>query len=227
MKKSAFSLLEILLVLAIVGVVAVLVLPTFMKNVSNEVNATVVKSTFADVTKAFQQAMLDQGVRSVSDMEISEASFLKKYFDVSNSCGSSMSPCFAGSYKTIAGKGAKDPGCNAVATISNGASICVTFASGNNVVFVDANGAKSPNIVGRDRFAFSFDDKGQYKPEYTSGDNNYVITKSIDLCAEGYDVGCFKLLATSDWDVDTYSNYLNNVKVKKEKTEKKAAKKKA
>ena len=221
MIKRAFTLLEVLIVLAIIGIITVLVLPTFTKNVNNEINATVLKSTFADVTNAFQQAMMDEGVRRISDMDISEKALVKKYFDVSNDCDKSMTPCFAESYNTVVGKNAnKTPDCNYSAVISNGASICLSSAN----VLVDSNGPKAPNVVGRDRFAFSFDDKGQYQPNVTDGSSD-AFSKLAKECALSSDFACFELLKKCDWDIDTYSNYLSNVKIKKEKRDKKAVKK--
>ena len=221
MIKRAFPLLEVLIVLAIIGIITVLILPTFTKNVNNEINATVLKSTFADVTNAFQQAMMDEGVRKISDMDISEKALVKKYFDVSRDCGKSMTPCFADSYKTVAGENAyKTPSCNYSAVISNGASICLSSTS----VLVDSNGPKAPNVVGRDRFAFSLDYKGYYE-HVLIGQSNMFSHLAEHCVSDCDDYACFDLLISTDWDIDTYSNYLSNVKIKKEKRDKKAVKK--
>lgn len=206
MKKLGFTLLEVLIVLAIIGVIIVLVLPSFMENIANKTNATVVKSVYADMTKAYQQALLDNGVRKVSDLDMDQKDFVKKYFDVVNSCDESPTPCFASSYKTITGN---DIGLGYVeqagyyATLSNGAAIGFEFGH----VFIDANGKKAPNIVGRDLFAINFDEVGEYEP---------LSSDEAAACAENGDpMVCFHLLSLNDWDADSYMKEFSYVSKKK------------
>ena len=234
MIKRAFTLLEVLIVLAIIGIITVLVLPTFTKNVNNEINATVLKSTFADVTNAFQQAMIDEGVRRISDMDISEKALVKKYFDVSQDCGQNLTPCFSDSYTKLNGESREflDKINGYVATISNGSSIALNLnhdGSSAYCVRIDTNGPKAPNVVGRDRFSACFDDRGKYNFNHVANSTTLSSSDVKDLAEKCYKNGnseaCFDLLVFSDWDITTYSNYLSNVKVKKEKTEKKAGKK--
>ena len=116
MKKSAFTLAEVLITLSIIGVISVLTLPSFVDNYSGKANLTTLKATYQQVGDALSQAMIDQGVRNVADLEFTGddnseklAFFVSKYLDVAKDCGNQPGTCFSPSYSTYTGKSVNTP----------------------------------------------------------------------------------------------------------------------
>lgn len=84
-------------------------------------------------------------------------SFFNNYYKIMQDCKETKTPCMASSYKKISGQiiTAKT---SRYITLADGTSLgyfCINDpdASLVAVLYVDVNGAKGPNIVGRDLFA--------------------------------------------------------------------------
>ncbi len=60
-KKTAFTLAEVLITLAIIGVVAAMTIPTLVQNYNERVTVTKVKKTYSMLTQAFKLAMYENG----------------------------------------------------------------------------------------------------------------------------------------------------------------------
>ena len=174
-KEKAFTLAEVLIVLAIIGVVAAMTIPTMVANYQKQQYVTQLKKVYTELSQALKQMLVDQGVDKVSATDIltkqdseddntamqrAGNEFLKKYFKIAKECGlEAQSSCFAPEYSQIADS-ASSMSINvpyAVIT-SSGASIVVrpsTEAMAGSFV-VDINGPNKPNIQGRDLFLMSF-----------------------------------------------------------------------
>lgn len=169
--RKGFTLTEILLAIAIVGIIAALVLPAVITNYQNksldmgfERETKTIKGAIKNLAVSenktdFYSTMMysDSEPESYAD---TSGKFLKKYLKVSNYCGENNGDCFAPVYYTYNGtkrevytptyKGA-------CASLKNGASICITPQIGNRKIsgILDLNGKKGPNVYGRDLRSFS------------------------------------------------------------------------
>jgi prepilin-type N-terminal cleavage/methylation domain-containing protein len=167
----AFTLAEILIVLAIVGIIAVLTIPTLMEKINERIIVAKLEKVYSTLSQACKLSVVDNG--EVDSWDIGQidtsdgaqkvANYLIPYIKTAKVCGKN-SGCFASSYKALGGS---NWGVN-VATHSayvryilfDGVSIAFwSYGSCNNHLFcasmtVDINGEKAPNKAGVDYFSF-------------------------------------------------------------------------
>ena len=196
-KKIAFTLAEVLLATAIVGIIAGLVLPSTISRaqdrgfgqayerninaISDAVNTLIVLEN----KDFFKTDMYKDAAQP--DYEGSSGTFIKKYMKVSRYCGSGASNaqnCFASKYyqyndnKKNIYSPAYDGAC---AILKNGASLCLLPQIGTTGVkgIIDLNGRKGPNIFGRDLRIFTLPAKTQNDIDATT--NAVAVVTAPDL----------------------------------------------
>ena len=223
MKKSAFTLSEILITLAIVGIISVLTLPSMVGNFSTKANLATLKATYQQVGDALSQAMIDQGVRNVIDLEFDGdnnaekiASFVSRYLEMAKDCGNQAGNCFAQSYNTYTGENVQTPFANNGVAFSeyvklvNGASVAfiIDLVDGNSedmYVLIDVNGPDKPNVFGKDTFVSSIRTNGSLGWAVLSSD--FLDDMKSD-CGGSNDASsaesCFELLKAKNWDIEHY-----------------------
>lgn len=181
--REGFTLTEILLAVAIVGIIAALVLPATISKFHNELLAQhakresqAIKSTVDQLVvtenKAnFGETMMYTTSVDSADMDDTAGKFLKKYFRVAKYYGAAAtnaekikSECFADKYYEYSNNDKKvfdisDNLIGACAKLKNGVSICIQPQIGQNNIqgIWDLNGPKGPNIKGRDYDTFSIE----------------------------------------------------------------------
>ena len=179
--KKAFTLSEVLITLGIIGAVAILVIPSLVKNYRYKVYSAQLQKTYSQIQNAIDTAMADEsshdfyqttsGTKNFpNDCSKGPCYFANKYFKLARTdCGytSSGTKCVADSYKTLNGvnAGLLIPNVDTAycAQTINGATICFMNNDWTNYktrVTIDVNGPEAPNIVGIDAFIMSiFDNK--------------------------------------------------------------------
>lgn len=220
MKKEAFTLAEVLITLAIVGVVAAVSLPTLNTNVQKQGLSSQIAKFYNQYTKAIEMYKVDNELDEIPDSFEPEA-FVRKYFKVTQKCSAIRGPhiigrpqtynstCFAQAYRTIdsadafvrggdlEGHGSGEDETSAVTyMLADGAVMTV---DGDKVIF-DVNGLKGPNISGYDLQQFtvyhdgSIDEAG-VSPELKMDDpdevKNVVSTAFANCKAGASEGGCF------------------------------------
>ena len=165
--KRGFALTEILLAVAIVGIIAELVLPMVIKNYQDKTLDAALKrekqtleSSIAALivnenTDDYKKTMLYTYAEELTDYSNSSGAFIKKYLKVSNYCGDSNGNCFASKYYEYkdGDKSVYTPTYKgACASLKNGSSICMEPENPKHGVklLLDVNGKKGPNVYGRD-----------------------------------------------------------------------------
>lgn len=174
--KRAFTLTEVLIATAIVGVIAALVLPMVITTYQNKAFEYMQTKQTESITSTLEALpVLENKTRfsetMMSSDDISDDTsglFLKKYFKVARYCGNiddGGANCFASEYfsynetthqreshkaKDLISRGT-------CAQLKNGTSICITPQPKTKdgdwtavQVVMDLNGLKGPNVVGRD-----------------------------------------------------------------------------
>ena len=156
---GAFTLAEVLVTLGIIGVVSAMTVPTLMQNYQRQSYVTQLHKVYNETTQAALRYVTDRNALNMKEAGMTSTdaavNFVNTYFKVVNDCGTNASPCFASEYKRMNGTsmGNLFNGGMRKFSLASGASISVAgFSNGNMSIYVDVNGQKGPNIVGRDTF---------------------------------------------------------------------------
>ena len=169
--KHAFTLTEVLIAVAIVGIIAGLVLPKLIENyqtktmdsafrrevqtIEDSINGLAVSENKAD----FFSTMMYKDT-TPENYDDSSGAYMEKYLRTSKMCDNPKD-CFAPTYYQYeAGKSRKEykPDYKgACAILKNGMSICMIpqIGAANITGIIDLNGKKGPNVLDRDLRTFS------------------------------------------------------------------------
>lgn len=163
--RKALTIGELLVTMSIIGVVAILVLPTFLESYENRVHVTKLKKAVGMIENAVIQACAENNVSYFYQTQFgdhsatadAQAKFLQQYFKVVNTTNN------FGKYSTLGGTVKKIDEANDRANVelASGEMIGMTCpASANHCIFlIDTTSSKKPNIFGRDFFEIWLDKK--------------------------------------------------------------------
>ena len=216
--KKGFTLAEILIVLAILGVVFTLTVPTIYNKINEKTYATLLESISSSFKSVINQTLIDERTVSLADTiyATSPESFLKKYFKISLYCGHDYNKCLASSYKSLDGTNSISVQSMLPAdsffcgTIDSGIAICTTEMSqdsssayGNSVVVVDINGVKRPNQNGKDLFSFNIYSDGKIGNQYDLSDNDTSGVSCRNYASTaGYGGACYSKVVADNWKIN-------------------------
>lgn len=200
--KKAFTLAEVLLVVAIIGVIAAMTIPTLINNIQNKELVEGLKSNYSILTQAVNNLNNDYGsIESAAGLSVSVAlSFynaLKTELKIVKACDANKDAgvCFHNGmtgYKNLHGdNGPYDFNIVPRVILANGAMIGFSTAGATDcsstptivtsgplyqssceMIAIDINGFKKPNVLGRDIFMFWIAKTGLY-PRGSHGDYDY------------------------------------------------------
>lgn len=216
-KKKGFTLAEVLITLSIVGVIAVLTVPSVMKNYRYKTYTASLQKTYSQITDAVQAIMNDEMTTDFSQTTASVINdctagaekgpcyFLRNYFKVANECGAGgfNTPCTGEAYKSFFGDDAQTFGRDFCIRTTNGATICMRYDPENQAktFFLDINGPSAPNITGLDAFVIQVLNDGSVVD--WSGDSARCNTKSSEYNnIADYAAGCFTQVMNDGWVID-------------------------
>lgn len=167
--KRAFTLTEVLIAIAIVGVLAAIILPMIITSYQgrafegiNDREKIALQTAVSSLVVTENKAKFSDTMMYVpadpDDYTNSSGKFMKKYLRISRDCGSiknGTSDCFASQYYEYSENDKKKftPNLSGYcAQLKNGISVCLKPQVGGNPaeVIMDLNGPKGPNILGRD-----------------------------------------------------------------------------
>jgi len=195
--KFAFTLAEVLITLAIIGVIAAITIPSIVANHQKRELETRFAKTYRTLSQAVNLAIAEHGGLENWDWKESGTynhderdAFVKKYFlpylNVVKFCPAAQSDktCMPeGNYKYLRGADHmsytqdKQP----QALLADGTSLrfllmadCFALNDRCAVIYADINGHKKPNTVGLDGFAFNFyPQTGEFLPVGVNYDASY------------------------------------------------------
>lgn len=173
-RRGAFTLAEVLITLAIIGIVAALTIPTLINNYQKKVTVTRLQQTYAMLSQAVKLSEIDNGpietwnvpdVPWVSDNSVS-ADFAKKYIipylKVSQLCENNNNDkrCASSIGYYLDGTVISSAGNSHFFTflLLNGTRVSVWprgTTSGLIELAIDTNANMKPNIYGKDRFTIN------------------------------------------------------------------------
>ena len=175
-EKKAFTLAEVLVTLGIIGVVSAMTVPTLMQNHQRKTYAVQLHKVYNQIQQAALQYMTDKNALNLREAGLTSedagANFIKNYFKTIQDCGENQTPCFAetGEYRKLSGSKVTTwygkrhfvlADGSSIATFYRSVSADPTVTTAVLEVWVDTNGQKGPNIVGRDLFVMYLYNGGQ------------------------------------------------------------------
>lgn len=214
-KLLAFTLSELLVTLSIIGVVSALTVPTLMNKYQAQANVTQLRKVYFDLSQATDLLLTEEGKNSISATSLVDdpGKFLKKYLRINQDCGSTLTPCFAASYKNIASGSAVRIVCDDHAVLTTaGYAVCIYNLNSVPDVLVDINGPEKPNIAGRDLFTFSIYHDGSLDEDMSPSAKINMSAANMkkrrnDMAAKclstDYNaIGCFSKILNANWKMD-------------------------
>lgn len=182
MKKHAFTLAEMLIVIGIIGVVAALVIPSLIANYQKRVIMTQLKKAYAEISQAGVMAVAkEDGSKFPNTKPNVNGTFINDYFKKSKDCGwgrYAYKECFGAEYTWDGYTASLDNlyglGDNPHCIIAKaGYALCLSYPYPWGLL--DVNGPKGPNVFGKDTFPVIMANNGNlhaYSPELAKVMNN-------------------------------------------------------
>lgn len=175
--KKAFTLSEVLITLAIIGVIAAITVPMLIADAHKQETITQLQKTYSTLARTTALAIADNGpVETWSIEGLSADGFSKHYllpylYVMENKDESEFN------YKTLNGKSVS-ANYGSVFYLNDGSKVSVKTPDiseyGKQVrVYVDINGDKNPNRMGRDVFTFNY---WIYQPPIEDNGSGYKIS---------------------------------------------------
>lgn len=213
--KQGFTLAEVLVTLAIIGIVAALTIPALITSYNENVTATQAKKAYANISSAWKQYIEDHGgspINSFTSRSNLRDVFLKSYFSYIQEIRAGVNTHTVMQLEDDTDFRTLDAGI----TTSDGAIIAIynAFPSCQNAgvdwcaqVFFDINGRKSPNRIGYDVFYVSLTTQKVTFAQPVYADSHTQNTSCIEPGHTGWTnwtnsgMGCLKriLLNQSKW----------------------------
>ena len=195
-RKSAFTLAEILITLAIIGVVAAITMPTLIQNHQKRSLEVATQKFYSMMSQAVKQYMADEGVDDLRNTALTESDdndadaypywtgFMNKYFKIIDICDTERY-CFAKRYKVFNENSyVENVMSGRYAYILTNGMIIGVLPPDNAVpatITVDVNGEKGPNRFGYDLWSMSLFYDGTLDASYVTPE-----CKQNNICPFGY-----------------------------------------
>lgn len=171
--KTAFTLAEVLVTLTIVGIISALVIPVLFQNLQDYQLKTSWKQAYSDINKATALIKKDGGgslIGSFTSTIVMKDKYANYLSVVKNCNNASSNGCWHKTDEWQAWDGTLRTGTgDAGLMLNNGTIMFFTWTSAscsNNAslkicgdIYLDVNGFKKPNIIGKDIFAVSITEK--------------------------------------------------------------------
>ena len=177
--KNGFTLAEVLITLVIVGVIASMTIPTLINKTNKQEFVSRLKKAYSTMAQATNKIIAEEGnpradIGGWATSGEAVYDMYKKYLSNVKECGLSTSGCFDGIYKRMNGGKGDYYTDRRTFVIADGMEISIkdsdlwTDCSRNTngtlntcaTILVDVNGAKGPNTIGQDAFAFNLREDG-------------------------------------------------------------------
>lgn len=220
--KKAFTLAEVLITLVIVGIIAALTLPTLIIKNQKEETAIKLKKAYSTLANAANLAISAEGPMETwelganSDPQAAEDfadTYLIPYLSVAKNCGTQTTGECEINYKYLNDASYSTLDSSNTRLFLNDGTLIYGYVlkdgSGERfVIRIDINGKKSPNMSGRDIFAFNYwanssvNYKGVFLPAGISYDREAIKSSSSSGCnknAKG--IFCSTLIMKDGWKI--------------------------
>lgn len=213
--RKGLTIGELLVTMAIIGVIAALVIPGFLKDYHKKLYTTKLHKSYEMLFSAIETACNDLNVSSFQQTPYGavgdatkQAEFLNKYFktiEPAKQSPSGKKPYF-GTYRPLSNTSAAPEEMStsltsATAKLKSGEIIDIGCESATEcIVSIDINGTDEPNIGGRDMFWFRIDKQNNQVMSHSNSNSCAVYEDNIwkpksDIKGEG----CLNRIIQSGW----------------------------
>lgn len=161
-KKTGFTLAEVLITLAVIGVVAALVIPTLIVNYQKSQVESSLKKVFAVISQGVQLSILENGRASSWNLPVASSNaetnrivddYIKPYLKYTLDCPAGNSTGECSRYLTYYLDDRSYTSPNAyLLSLNDGINLTISSVNSSVYFVIDLNGAKLPNKKGRDIF---------------------------------------------------------------------------
>jgi prepilin-type N-terminal cleavage/methylation domain-containing protein len=213
-RYTGFTLAEVLIVLGVIGIIAMMTIPTLINNMQEATTITALKKAYSTLSQAYTMAVQENGTPDTWGLNDSDAAgsaviilnTFAKYLNIAKNC-SNNTACFSNTTYYNLNRDVEYDNINeqsklAKAILSDGSYILFDFKSADcsksrgasqilsNVcatVSIDINGSQKPNVIGKDYFCFIISKYGII-PHGAPDDTIFPFGSSCNLNSTGW--GC-------------------------------------
>jgi prepilin-type N-terminal cleavage/methylation domain-containing protein len=190
-----FTLAEVLITLVIIGVIASLTIPAMLQNIQDAQYKTAYKQAIADANQALLMTKNNYNMPSFCESYVGQNvqngfnsinfAYFKNAFSVALDCSSDYRNCWSDDERYSGGADPQVGGSSNCPAFMDSKGRSWLLWDGNCFcIYVDVNGKKEPNQMGRDRFRFcisSLSDESSSKINIP-GD---IINQDDSSCPQG------------------------------------------
>jgi len=209
--KRAFTLAEVLVTLAVIGVIASLTIPPLVKSYEKREWISGYKSTYSIVNRATRMIMADNNGTLLGVWDATAGDHIGMYqayipfLKTIKKC-ENQDPggnCFASQYYDLMGGGSTVNALYSV-ILSNGSSLAFFSWPGGSGIYIDMNGGKGPNTYGKDFHSIHiYANSDPIKPYGYDQDESSITTNcSSNLGATGVGIHCGVRILRGDYAED-------------------------
>ncbi len=210
---KAFTLAEVLITLAIIGVVAALTIPTVVRNYQKQQTVVKLKKAYSTLNQAYNNSQAQNGSYESWDDAFTAGpseyfkNYIKPYMKILKVCNTYQECNYQTNtpWKQITGatynEGVVNPNVGVSFITTDGIFVNMRTAGGSGAsetfVRIDLNVEKQPNRLGRDVFVFRRTNKGILLECYAS-----TIDSINSNCSKtGSGVCCASKIARDGWEM--------------------------
>lgn len=205
---KGFTLAEVLITLGIIGVVAALTMPALVANYKKQEAVSKLKKSYTMLAQALKMSELDNGEFQYWDKGRDANAYLERFWlpyfksikvcKTYQECGyESNKPWYMLSGRLNDWK-VVDSGKRIPFMTSDGFLYNMSMDTDDARIFIDINGAKPPNMTGKDLFIFVITDKGIFPREYDQPED-VINTNCKRRNSNGY--SCAAKIMRDGWEM--------------------------
>lgn len=214
MTHRAFTLVEVLITLGIIGVVAAITIPTIITNHKKNVTVEKLKTNYSILSQAVELSMRENGDISTWDSSLSEEEYAQIYIIPYLKNAKKIQSDKSGYYsvKSLANSWCIFWSGVPIYFLNNGSVIEIKHGWGSmnsqTYIIVDINGKNAPNILGKDTFIFLLNKtknqltafgNGQKREHIMTGDSYSSCSPNVNkIYAGGL---CAALIIIDNWKI--------------------------
>lgn len=224
LKSAAFTLAEVLVTLGIIGVVAAMTMPSLIVNYQKQQTVTRLKKSYNILYQTLvrneaddNDIIIDASAPTIQTSIDYVETYLAPYMQIIKKCGTDTTGECEFYAKGLNGSTMSGiANCNNTSTkifLNDGVEImpCITTNANYMQFYIDINGNKKPNVVGKDVFAFEYALKTDYSiykklfPRFNYDTVEDHIADQENRCNKNQNgLACASLIMVDGWQMKKY-----------------------